>query len=82
MEPVDFRQVIARNVRVARAAKGISQEALADAAGVDRSYMSRVERGITWVGVEILVKLAAVLDVEPYELLMPPPGRRRDHSVS
>jgi transcriptional regulator with XRE-family HTH domain len=77
MEQLDFRQVIARNVRVARAAKGISQEALADEAGVDRSYMSRIERGVTWAGVEILVKLAAALDVEPYELLMPPPGRKR-----
>ncbi len=46
-----------------------------DAAGVDRSYMSRIERGVTWVGVEIVVRLAAVLDVEPHELLMPP--RRR-----
>jgi transcriptional regulator with XRE-family HTH domain len=77
MEQLDFRQVIARNVRVARAARGISQETLADEAGVDRSYMSRIERGVTWVGVEILVKLAAVLDVEPHELLMPPPGRKR-----
>jgi transcriptional regulator with XRE-family HTH domain len=77
MEQPDFRQVIARNVRVARAARGISQEALADEAGVDRSYMSRIERGVTWVGVEILVKLAAVLEVEPHELLMPPPRRKR-----
>jgi transcriptional regulator with XRE-family HTH domain len=77
MEKSDFRQVIARNVRVARAAKGISQEALADEASIDRSYMSRIERGMTWVGVEILVKLAAVLDVEPYELLVPPPKRGR-----
>jgi len=79
MERLDFRQVIARNVRVARAAKGIPQEALADEAGIDRSYMSRIERGVTWVGVEIAVKLAAALDVEPYELLMPPrPGRHSE----
>jgi transcriptional regulator with XRE-family HTH domain len=77
MEKPDFRQVIARNVRVARAARGISQEALADEAGVDRSYMSRIERGVTWVGVEILVKLAAVLEVEPHELLLRPPPRRK-----
>jgi transcriptional regulator with XRE-family HTH domain len=52
-----------------------SQEALTDAAGVDRSYMSRIERGITWVGVEILVKLAVVLECEPHELLTPPKRR-------
>jgi transcriptional regulator with XRE-family HTH domain len=72
MEQPDFRQVFATNVRVARAAKRLSQEALADAAGIDRSYMSRIERGITWAGLEIVVKLADVLEVEPHELLMPP----------
>jgi transcriptional regulator with XRE-family HTH domain len=77
MERLDFRQVIARNVRIARAAKDLSQEALADEAGIDRSYMSRIERGVTWVGVEILVKLAAVLEVEPHELLMPPLKQKR-----
>jgi transcriptional regulator with XRE-family HTH domain len=76
MERLDFRQVIARNVRVARAAKGISQEALADEAGINRSYMSRIERGVTWAGTEILVKLSAVLEIEPHELLMPPPPRK------
>lgn len=29
-----------------RKAKGLSQEALADLAGVDRSYLSRIERGV------------------------------------
>jgi transcriptional regulator with XRE-family HTH domain len=77
MEQLDFRQVIARNVRIARAAKGVSQEALADEAGINRSYMSRIERGVTWVGAEILVKLAIALDIEPHELLLPPPRRGR-----
>jgi transcriptional regulator with XRE-family HTH domain len=64
-------------VRVARAAKGISQEGLADEAGIDRSFMSRIERGVTWVRVEIVIKLTAARDVEPYELLMPPRRGRR-----
>ena len=36
--------VVATNVRDARKAAGLSQEALADAAGVDRTYVSQVER--------------------------------------
>lgn len=32
-------------VRSARKAAGLSQEALADAAGIDRSHMGRIERG-------------------------------------
>lgn len=32
-------------IRNARKAKGMSQEALADAAGIDRSHMGKIERG-------------------------------------
>jgi transcriptional regulator with XRE-family HTH domain len=73
----DLRQIIATNLRVARAARGLSQESLAHDAGIARRYLSRIETADTWVGLEIVAKLAAVLDVEPYELLMPPPGRKR-----
>jgi DNA-binding XRE family transcriptional regulator len=77
MEQRDLRQVIARNVRVARAAKGISREALADEASVDRSYMSRIERGVTWVGVEILRPTAG----RP-QIAEPARNRMRSLSVS
>jgi transcriptional regulator with XRE-family HTH domain len=55
--------------------KGLSQEALAHDAGIARGYMSRVETADTWVGTEIIAKLAAVLEIEPHELLVPPPRR-------
>jgi transcriptional regulator with XRE-family HTH domain len=74
---MDFRQIVAINVVRARREKGLSQEGLAWEAGVNRSYMAKIETGKTWVGLEILVKLAAVLEIEPHELLMPPPKRRR-----
>jgi transcriptional regulator with XRE-family HTH domain len=58
----------------------LSQEQLAHDAEVDRTYISRVERGVTYVGLEILGKLAAVLDVDPAEFFRRPskgPARRR-----
>jgi transcriptional regulator with XRE-family HTH domain len=78
---MDFRQVVATNVRKLRLAKGLSQEGLAWEAGVNRSYMAKIETGATWVGLEIIVKLAAVLEVEPAELLRLP-SRRGRRSVS
>lgn len=48
---------------------GISQEELADRAGVDRSYGSRIERGSANPSVEILAKLAEVLGVTVASLL-------------
>ena len=69
--------MFASNLRRARHAKGLSQEALAFEAGVNRSYMSKLERGGAYVGLEIIGKLAEVLDVEPAEFLKVPTRRSR-----
>jgi transcriptional regulator with XRE-family HTH domain len=74
---MDLREVFATNLRRLRHAKGLSQENLAYEADVNRSYMSKVEKGETWVGLEIIDKLATVLEVEPAELLRSPPRRLR-----
>ena len=72
---MDLRQVFAANLRRLRHAKGLSQESLAYEAEVNRSYLSKVEKGETYVGLEIIGKLASVLDVEPAELLKSPVKR-------
>jgi transcriptional regulator with XRE-family HTH domain len=65
------REILARNLRLLRAAKGLSQEALADAAGISRSYVSALEGRRNSASVDRLDKLAAELDVETHVLLMP-----------
>ena len=50
-------------VRQLRARKGWSQEHLADEAGVDRSYMSGIERGVRNVSVLTSAKIAKALGV-------------------
>src|ERR1700686_3276909 len=72
---MDLRQVFAANLRRLRHAKGLSQEELAHEADVNRTYMSKIEKGATWVGLEIIGKLAAVLRVEPAEFLRLPPKK-------
>lgn len=52
-----------------RKERGISQERLAAEAGVGRSYMSRVERGLVNVALPNLCKLARALQVPPPKLL-------------
>ena len=76
---MDLRQVFAANLRRLRHAKGLSQEDLAHEADVSRTYMSKLERGGSYPGLEIIGKLAAVLEVEPAEFLKLPPkkGARR-----
>jgi transcriptional regulator with XRE-family HTH domain len=76
---MDLRQLFATNLRRIRHERKISQEQLAHDAGVDRAYLSRVERAVTYVGLEIIGKLAAVLEVDPAEFFRRPsrPGSRR-----
>jgi transcriptional regulator with XRE-family HTH domain len=73
---MDLRQVFAANLRRLRHAKGLSQEDLAHEADVNRSYMSTLEKGVSYPGLEIIGKLAKVLEVEPAELLKLPARKR------
>ena len=56
-------------IRRTRRQQGISQEKLALMAGVDRSYVGRVERGDNNVAVLTLLKLAQALDVSLKDLM-------------
>jgi len=49
--------------------RGWSQERLADEAGVDRSYMSGIERGVRNISILTLAKVALALGVSPSSLL-------------
>ena len=53
---------------------GVSQEELAAAAGLDRSYISQLERGLKSPTLTTLEKLASRLDVKPELLLQRPRG--------
>jgi transcriptional regulator with XRE-family HTH domain len=63
------RRLIARNLRALRAARGMSQEDLAGAAEIDRSYVSMIENEHFSISVDQIEKLAAVLGVEIHEML-------------
>ena len=72
---MDLRHLFATNLRRLRHERGISQEQLANDAGIDRAYVSRVERAVTYVGLEIIGKLSAILAVEPAEFFRRTPPR-------
>jgi transcriptional regulator with XRE-family HTH domain len=69
---MDLRQIFATNLRRLRHAKGLSQDDLAYEAEVSRSYLSQLEKGAFYASLKIVGKLAAVLKVEPGELLKLP----------
>jgi len=69
------RILVARNLRRLRVGKEISQENLAVDAGVDRTYVSRLERGLENPTVGVLERLAKALNAEIVEFfVVPRPG--------
>jgi transcriptional regulator with XRE-family HTH domain len=58
-----FRDAVARRIRDVRKARGMSQAALAEAAGLSKNSISRYETGEAMPSLLIADKLAAVLDV-------------------
>lgn len=74
---MDLREILAANLRRLRHEKGLAQDDLAYEAEVSRSYLSQLEKGAFYASLKILEKLAKALGVEPYELIVPPPKRRR-----
>ena len=57
------RAVLARNIKRFREQRGLSQEALAAAAGLHRNYLGGIERCERNVAIDNIGKIAAALEV-------------------
>ncbi len=69
MDPL--AQALGARIRTERKACRLSQDALALACRIDRSYVGRVERGEVNITVEKLYRIAGVLACDPASLLPP-----------
>lgn len=66
------KEMFGLRLRELRLARGMSQEALAHEAELDRTYVSSCERGKRNISLENIHRLAAALDVSPTKLLESP----------
>ena len=66
---MDVRKRFGTNVRRLRKQLGLSQEAFALEAGIDRTYVSGVERGARNPTITVVEKLATALEVKLGDLL-------------
>jgi len=66
-----LQALVGRNVRAHRKRLGLSQEQLAEQAGVHRTYVGGIERGERNVTLAAVAAIADALDIEPHVLLDP-----------
>lgn len=64
-----LRTRFAENMKRERVIKKLSQEKLAELAGLHRTYVSQVERGVTSISLDNVEKLAAALGLDEESLL-------------
>ena len=64
-----LRRTVARSLRRLRQKRGLSQEELADRAGLNRNYVGMIEREENAPTVDALELLAKALDINAAELL-------------
>ena len=63
------QKTLATRVKTLRIGLGMSQEAMALEAGIDRTYASQIERGISNPSLGVICAVAEILGVEPADLL-------------
>ncbi len=76
MFAMDLKEAMATNVRRVRYAKGLTQEELADRAGLSARYLGSIERASVSASVTVLGRLARALRVDAGELIRVPQRRQ------
>ncbi|MCP4098766.1 MAG: helix-turn-helix transcriptional regulator [Planctomycetaceae bacterium] len=66
---MEIREIFAANLKRCRKAKGLSQEDLAHRAELDRTYISALERCVYAASIDVVARIAKVLEVKPSDLL-------------
>ena len=71
--PIDSARLrVATNLRARRKAGGLSQEELADLAGLHRTYVGAIERGERNVSIDNIERLSIALKLDVVDLLARP----------
>jgi transcriptional regulator with XRE-family HTH domain len=58
-----------KTVRRLREERDVSQERFAARAGISRTYMSEIERGVTMVSLDVIARIAKAMNVSMSALL-------------
>jgi transcriptional regulator with XRE-family HTH domain len=78
---MEIRAVLATNLKRYRKAADLSQEELAHRVGIDRTYVSSLERCVYAASIDLLDRVAKALDVEAADLLKRPETSAKTRSA-
>ena len=68
---IDIRKTLSINIKKHRELLGLSQEKLAEKAGISSNMVRDIEGCRTWVSDNTITNIAAALETDIYRLLMP-----------
>jgi transcriptional regulator with XRE-family HTH domain len=71
MTEQDLRGILSANIKRYRHNRGLSQADLAEKLDISVNFLCNIENSNKWISPQTLVKFAAALNIEPYELFKP-----------
>jgi transcriptional regulator with XRE-family HTH domain len=69
MDIINFYKNIGKKIKILREERHLTQESLAEKAGISQDYLGKIEVCINKPGLKTIYKLAVALNTEPYQLL-------------
>ena len=69
MNENEFYKNISNKIKQLREQSGLTQEKLAEIAGISLDYMGKIEVNINKPGLKTILKLANALKIDPYKIL-------------
>jgi transcriptional regulator with XRE-family HTH domain len=67
---MDVKRAVGKRIKIVRQRNGLTQDQLAEQVGLSPKYISGIERGVENPTMDILIRLAKMLGVEPYDLFL------------
>jgi transcriptional regulator with XRE-family HTH domain len=65
----ELQALLSRNLKTLRAYRNLTQDGLAEAAGISKNYVAEIEIGRKYPSATVHIKLSRALGVKPYQLL-------------
>ena len=67
---MDIKRALGKRIKIVRQRNGLTQDQLAERVGLSPKYISGIERGVENPTMDILLRVATMLGVEPYDLFL------------